>query len=141
MEGAVAAPSIHKLSGQMSGDVICYLRVGPMKRIVLVLGSAAIAIVQAAAAAGESPLLRTARAVNGHVVVTFTVGKDLLPGTIAVATRASTTAGGAFPRTAVRLREVITARSNSEGVVRFETRKKLRPDIYYVEVSAIDTAG
>lgn len=113
-----------------------------MPRVALLLASAAaVSLLSAAAAMADEPVLQTAKAVGGHVAVTFSLRDDLLPGQIVVAVNGETTPTGAFPRATVRLRERIAASPNSAGLVRYATRKKLRPGTYYVEVSGIEDGG
>jgi hypothetical protein len=92
-------------------------------------------------AAPGTPVLRSASAPHGRVLVTFTVA-DLQPWSIEVAASSQTEASGAFRPDAVRLREVITARPDSStGLVRWRTTKLLAPGTYFVHVSAIETDG
>jgi hypothetical protein len=92
-------------------------------------------------AAPDNPLLRSAFASHGQVVVAFTVA-DLQPWVIEVAASSETEASGAFRRGAVRLREVMTARPGSAtGLVHWTTTKELAPGTYFVHVSAIETDG
>ena len=92
-------------------------------------------------AALDNPVLRSASAPHGRVLVTFTVA-DLQPWSIEVAASSQIEASGAFRPDAVRLREVITARPDpSTGLVRWRTAKPLVPGTYFVHVSAIETDG
>lgn len=92
-------------------------------------------------AAADAPVLRSASAANGHVLVTFTV-VDLQPWVIEVASSSATVASGAFRPDAVRLREVISARPDpSTGLVRWRTTKLLARGAYFVHVSAVETDG
>jgi hypothetical protein len=111
-----------------------------MKRFLLA-AVVALAVLASASATGPPALLRAARAVDGHVAVTMTVGEDFLPGSVAVSTSPRTTASGAFPGSAVRLRETIVATPGVGRVLRYETRKRLDRGTYFVEVSAIETGG
>jgi hypothetical protein len=97
--------------------------------------SGAVALASAGVALAGEPTLRTAEASKGHVVVTFLPG-DLLPGVIAVATRAARTADGGFLQANVRLRERITAKADpATGIMRFRTRGTISRGTYYVAVS------
>src|SRR5207248_9385232 len=92
-------------------------------------------------AASGAPVLRSVTQVHRHIVVKFTDG-DLQPWLIEVAVSRATDASGAFLSANVRLRERITARPNPvTGLVRWRTRKALRPRIYYVEVSGFERGG
>jgi hypothetical protein len=92
-------------------------------------------------AASGPPVLRSVTQIRRHIVVKFTDG-DLQPWLIEVAVSRATDASGAFPSANVRLRERITARANPiTGLVRWRTRKALRPRVYYVEVSGIESGG
>jgi hypothetical protein len=89
----------------------------------------------AAAAQSGEPVLRTAAPSHGHIVVAFSPG-DLIPGEIAVATRASRGGGGGFVRANIRLRERISAKADPRtGIVRFKTVGTLRHGTYFVAVS------
>jgi len=92
-------------------------------------------------AAPNAPVLRSASALHGRVLVTFTVA-DLQPWLIEVAASSQTEGSGAFRSDAVRLREVITARPDpSTGLVRWRATKPLAPGTYFVHVSGIETDG
>lgn len=92
-------------------------------------------------AASGAPVLRTAEAVRGHVVVTFTIA-DLQPWLVEVAVSSTTDTQGEFLTRDVRLRERITARPDPvTGVVRWRTQKRLPARDYYVEVSGIESGG
>jgi hypothetical protein len=112
-----------------------------MVRNTVALGLVVAALASAGLAAGLVPVLKTASAVNGHVVVTFTLTGDLLPGQIVVATSPRKTPSGAFLRSTVRLREDVTSKASAAEVVRYRTRKALAAGTYYVEVSGVETGG
>ncbi len=104
----------------------------------LVLCSA-IAFASAGAALGEAldggPTIRNTGASKGHILVTFSPA-ELIPGEIAVATRAARTANGGFLRGNVRLLERITAKTDAAtGIVRFRTHGTVPRGAYYVAVS------
>ncbi len=101
--------------------------------------SAAIALTSPGAASGgrlgAAPDLRSTATSKGHIVVVFSPG-ELLPGEIAVATRATRIANGRFLRANVRLLERITATTDPEtGIVRFRTHGTVPRGLYYVAVS------
>jgi hypothetical protein len=94
-----------------------------------------MALALAAPTAAREPMLRTAAASGRHVVVTMAPG-TLVPGEMAVATKAARAPGGELVRGNVKLRERITTRADpATGIVRFRTARTLRRGAYYVAVS------
>src|SRR5206468_2325792 len=75
-----------------------------------------------------------------HVVVRVEVG-DVRPTQLLVATSRAEDRNGALLAANVRLRETIKLPAGAEGVVRWKSRKTLRPGIYFVQVGAVDTLG
>lgn len=92
------------------------------------------------AAADQLPLLRAAKAAQRHLVLQLSVG-DARPVELVVATRRAVDADGALLQKNVRLREVIKLPSAASGIVRWESSAKLRPGIYFVQVTAVQTGG
>jgi hypothetical protein len=108
-----------------------------MKSSQVLIAAAALgaAIVTAASAASALPYLRSATAVNRHVVVTYRVG-ELIPGRILVATALRRETSGRFVQANVRLNEPLRGTVTASGE-RLRTRHTLRPGRYYVEISAV----
>lgn len=106
-----------------------------MKSSQVLVAAAALgaALVTAASAASPTPYLRSATAVNRHVIVTYTLG-DLLPGRVLVATAARHELSGRFVQANVKLNEPLSGTRTASGL-RLRTRHALRPGRYYVEVS------
>ena len=106
-----------------------------MKSSQVLIAAAALsaALVTAASAATPTPYLRSATAVNRHVVVTYRLG-DLLPGRILVASSAQRGTSGRFVSANVRLNEPLNG-TRTASRLRLRTRHALRPGRYYVEVS------
>jgi hypothetical protein len=98
-------------------------------------------VASAGRAVPGAPVLRSATASDGHVVVVFTVG-DLQPWLIEVASSPGAEASGAFPPRTVRLQEMIRAQVDpATGLVRWRTRHALPARAYYVRVSGVETGG
>jgi hypothetical protein len=115
-----------------------------MRRSVVLAGCAiAVAVVFAggAATAPGTPVLRSVAAADGHLVVTFTLPRDLVPGRVLVATsRAGLSHLTSSP--SVKLREAMhTTPDPATGVARWRTRKSLPAGTYYVEVSGVVAVG
>jgi hypothetical protein len=92
------------------------------------------------AAAGQLSILRSAKAVDRHVVIAVSVA-DLRPVAFTVAKRRAVDAHGALLRQNVRLQETIRLPSSGSGVVTWQSPKALRPGAYFVQVQAIETGG
>ena len=86
-------------------------------------------------------MLRSVSAANGHLIVTFTLARDLAPGRVLVATsRAGLST--LIPGPSVKLREAMhTSADPATGVARWRTRKALAAGTYFVEVSGVETVG
>jgi hypothetical protein len=113
-----------------------------MRRVSLgfVLAVAAISVSAGVAFSGD-PVLRTATALHGHVVVSFVVG-ELRPGVIEVATSSARARNGGFVSRSVRIEESITAAPDpATGMVSWRTARRLAAGTYFVEVSAVATGG
>src|SRR4051794_37248346 len=115
-----------------------------MRRLVVLIG-VAFALVSALAsdggAAADSPVIRSVGVSSGHLVVSFTLPRDLLPGRIVVATSRSGLSH-LRPSPSVKLREAIHASPDpATGVIRWRTHQALPPGTYFVEVSGIQTVG
>lgn len=102
--------------------------------VAVALGSVAPAV------GAQSPLLRSATALDRHVVVRVAVG-DLRPVQLTVATSRAVDADGALLRRNIRLRESIQLPPSATGVVRWQSRKRLAPGTYFVQVMAVETGG
>jgi hypothetical protein len=77
---------------------------------------------------------------QGHVLVTFSLGELAAPGEVRVATRGTVGAGGALLRKNVKLHEAIHATADPmTDVVHWKSREALRPGLYFVQVSGVDT--
>jgi hypothetical protein len=101
----------------------------------------AVALGGVAPAAGDqSPILRSATVLDRRVVLVVAVG-DLRPVQLTVATKRAVDSDGAFIRRNVRLRETIQVGPIATGVVRWQSRTKLLPGIYFVQVMAVETGG
>jgi hypothetical protein len=92
------------------------------------------------ATAGELPILRSAKVVNRFVVLELSVG-DVRPVRFTAATRRRVGPEGALLRKNVRLREPIQLPPSASAVVRWRSRKALRPGVYFVQVTAIESGG
>jgi hypothetical protein len=113
-----------------------------MRRSVVLIGSAlALALASGGVAATGAPVLRSVSAANGHLIVTFTLARDQVPGRLVVATsRAGLSGPIADP--SVKLREAMHAQVDpSTGRARWRTLKALPAGTYYVEVSGIQAVG
>jgi hypothetical protein len=106
-----------------------------MKSSQVLIAAAALgaALVTAASAASPTPYLRSATAVNRHVVITYTLG-ELLPGRVLAATAPRRETNGRFVQANVKLNEPLSGTRTASGL-RLRTRHALRPGRYYVEVS------
>jgi hypothetical protein len=93
-----------------------------------------------ASAADQLPLLRSVQVVHGHVVVLVEVS-DVRPVELFAATRRAEASSGGLLSANIRLRETIRLAASATGVVRWQSRKRLLPGTYYVQVLALDTAG
>src|SRR5262249_4194917 len=111
------------------------------RKLVLACGLILIAAAGAiSASADQLPILRSATVQRRHVVVRVAVS-DLRPVQLIVAARAAVDRAGALLPANVRQRETIRLPAAAEGVVRWTSRKTLRPGIYFVQVRAVDTGG
>jgi hypothetical protein len=100
----------------------------------LVLAAALGAV--APAAADQLPLLRAAKAAHRHVVLQISVS-DLRPVELTVAKRRAVNADGALLQKNIRLQETIQLPASKTGLVRWQSRKTLRPGTYFVQVKAV----
>jgi hypothetical protein len=96
---------------------------------------AAALLTSLAAGASSAPVLRSATARNGHVLVRFTLN-DFVPGRIVVAAKRATRPGGRFVAANIRLDEPLRSVKTLTGY-RARTRHALPRGTYYVEVSGI----
>jgi hypothetical protein len=97
-----------------------------------VLGTA---IVTAASAASSVAYLRSASTARRHVVVVYTLGPDVVPARLVVATRAQTQPNGKFVQSNVRFSEPLSGTRVAGGAYRMRSRHTLARGRYYVEVS------
>ncbi|HEU5216433.1 MAG TPA: hypothetical protein VFU30_12935 [Gaiellaceae bacterium] len=104
-----------------------------------VVGAAVLGAV-GTAAAGQLPIVRSVGVVHRHVVLELSVG-SIRPVEFSAATRRAVDADGALLSKNVRLRETIQVPASAGGVVRWESPKALRPGTYFVQVTAVETAG
>ena len=113
-----------------------------MRRSVVLTGFAlAVVFATASSAATPAPVLRSVSAANGHLIVTFTLARDLLPGRVLVATSRAGLANPGSSST-VKLREAMhTSADPATGLARWRTLKALPAGTYYVEVSGRETVG
>jgi hypothetical protein len=108
----------------------------------LLAGMAVVAALGAVgpATAGRLPILRSARAVHHHLVLSLSVA-DLRPVELTVARRRAVDATGALLRKNVRFRETIRLRASGGGVARWRSGRRLRRGLYFVQVTAVETGG
>jgi hypothetical protein len=92
------------------------------------------------AAAGQPPIVLSATVVQRHVVLELSVG-DLRPVEFTVAKRRAVDAYGALLWKNVRLRETIQLSPSASGSVRWQSPDSLRPGLYFVQVTAVETGG
>lgn len=92
------------------------------------------------AAADQPTILRSARVVRHHLVLTLSVS-DLRPALLAVAKRRTVNPNGTFLNGNVLLRESIDLPAAATGVVRWRSPQTLRAGAYFVQVEAIETGG
>ena len=92
------------------------------------------------ATAGQPSLLRSAKAVNRHVVLQLTVS-DLRPVGLTVAARRAVDADGALLQKSVRLQQTIQIPASKTGLVRWQSHATLRPGTYFVQVKAVETGN
>jgi hypothetical protein len=106
-----------------------------MRRLVVPAAIAVLAagLVTSVSSASSVPLLRSASASGGHVVVRLSLG-DLIPGRIVVGDRRTTAANGRLMSADIRLNEPLRAVKTTTGF-RARTRHTLAPGTYYVQVS------
>ena len=111
--------------------------------LVLTVFAFALALVSATggATAVGTPVLRSVSAADGHLIVTFTLAQDSVPGRVLVATSRAGLSHP-IPGSSVKLREAMhTSPDPVTGVARWRTRKSLPAGTYYVEVSGVETIG
>lgn len=115
-----------------------------MKRSFVLVGLAlALALVFATGGLTSpgTPVLRSVSEANGHVIVMFTLARDLVPGQVLVATR-RLAPSDLISASSVKLREAMrTSPDPATGVARWRTRKVLPAGTYFVEVSGVETGG
>lgn len=104
-----------------------------------VIGAAVLGAV-GTAAAGQVPIVRSVGIVHRHVVLQLSVD-GVRPVEFAAATRRAVDAEGALLSKNVRLRETIQIPASTGAVVRWESPKALRPGTYFIQVTAVETAG
>jgi len=92
------------------------------------------------AAAGQLPMLRSAKTVHRHVVIRLSV-TDLRPVEFTVAKRRAVDASGALLRQNVRLQETIHISPSASGVVTWRSPTALGSGKYFIQVKAIETGG
>jgi hypothetical protein len=114
-----------------------------MRRSVLTGFVLALAVVFATAAATAvgTPVIRSVRASNGHLIVRFTLAQDSVPGRVLVAT-SRPSSPNVIPSSSVKLLEAMHASADpATGDVRWRTRKSLPAGTYYVQVSGVQAVG
>jgi len=134
----------------MSGPVLIRVFEAALLGTLLALGSAGCggggstagrsAATTAATTSNHLSILRSARIAGRHVVVEVSVG-DLRPVELAVAKRRAVDADGALLRKNVRVQETIQLPASASGVARWQSHKALRPGVYFVQVTAVETGG
>lgn len=92
------------------------------------------------ASAAQIPILRAARAVHRHPVLKIAVG-DVRPLALLVARRGAVDDKGALLEKNIRLDETIRVPSTPSGVVRWRSPEALRRGEWFVQVTALETAG
>jgi hypothetical protein len=92
------------------------------------------------ATADQLPILRSAKALQRHLVLAISVG-DLRPTEMLVAKRRAVDVEGALLPKNVRVHETIHVSATAGGVVRWRSGVTLRPGIYFVQVTAVGTGG
>ena len=89
----------------------------------------------------ELPILRAATVHARHVVLLVAVG-DVRPVQLTVATRGAVDDSGALVAQNVRLRETIQLTPPATtGVARWQSRTRLAPGTYFVQVLAVESGG
>ena len=106
------------------------------KRLAGVVAGVALVAV-ATAGADRLPILRSAKVVNGHVVVQVAVG-DMRLSQLTVATRPTLDGYGSLIPRYVRMRETIQLAPSTSGVVSWQSKGTLAPGTYFVQVVAFD---
>ncbi len=91
-------------------------------------------------AAGQAPLLRSAKVVDRHVVLELLVS-DVRPVEFTAAKRRTVDSDGALLHKNLRLRETIQLPASAGTIVRWQSPKALRPGVYFVQVMAVETGG
>ena len=109
------------------------------KLLAAVIAAAALGAVSSAAA-DQLPILRSAKAVDRHVVLAISVS-DTRPTQLVAAKHRAIDLAGALLRQNIRLRETIDVPATADGVIHWESQKTLPPGTYFVQVEAVDTAG
>lgn len=95
----------------------------------------------ASATAKDLPILRSATVQSRHVVVHIEIS-DARPVQLMVANRSAVGVDGALTAKNVRVRETIRlAPPAAMGVVRWQSRTKLAPGTYFVQVMAVEAGG
>ena len=94
----------------------------------------------APAAAGQLPILQSAKVVHRHAVLELSVGV-LRPVEFTAANGRALDARGASLPKGIRLRETIQVPASASGVVRWRSPRALRPGTYFVQVKAIETGA
>lgn len=95
----------------------------------------------AQAGTAGNPVLRSVSETRGHVIATFTLGLDQIPGQLLVTTSRVRLTGW-IPASRIALRESMrTSPDPATGVARWRTRKAVPAGTYYIAVSGVDTGG
>jgi hypothetical protein len=103
---------------------------------VLVAAAALAAAIGTTASASSSALnLRSATIAKRHVVVVYTLGADLVPSRLVVATRPQTAPNGKFVQSNIRFSEPLVGTKVAGGAFRMRSRHTLGRGRYYAEVS------
>jgi hypothetical protein len=96
------------------------------------------ALATSVSAAAPAPYLRAAFSSQRHIVVVYTLGTDVAPGRVLVASSPKAGPNGKFLKADVRLSEPLNGTRTANGM-RFRTRRALSPGRYWVEVSGVAT--
>jgi hypothetical protein len=105
----------------------------------VLVAAAALGAVEPAAA-GRPPIVRSLSVVHRHVVLELSVG-DVRPTELIVAKRRAIEADGALVPNSILLRQAIQLPPSAAGVVRWRSRRELRPGAYFIQVEAVETEG
>ena len=108
----------------------------------LLIGALAAAVLAAAADASstQTPLLVSAKSVHQHLVLVARFG-DLSALGVRVAARPTTGQDGALLAANVRLNARFVGVQAGSGTKRWRSVRKLKPDVYWAQVSGLETDG